>query len=94
MEAFNHLSPDKPLADFIKRLAPNGIEELSDLDVLHTVGCYYAVAGAMAEAQRTAKRIYGLMSLGKQITGPNAEACYEEAFSWFKAVQPAELTAA
>ena len=94
MEAFNHLSPNKPLADFIKRLAPNGIEELSDLDVLHTVGCYYAVAGAMAEAQRTAKRIYGLMSLGKQITGPNAEACYEEAFSWFKAVQPAELTAA
>jgi hypothetical protein len=80
--------------DFVDRLAPEQIDGMDDLDMVHTVGCYYAAVGDSAEAQRAAQRIYGLMSAGKQIAGPDAAACYDEAFSWFKAGKQPELTAA
>jgi tetratricopeptide (TPR) repeat protein len=93
-DAFNSLSSDKSLADFVERLAPDQIDGMDDLDMVHTVGCYYAAVGDSAEAQRAAQRIYGLMSAGKQITGPDATESYDEAHTWFKAGKQPELTAA
>jgi hypothetical protein len=85
--AFDQLMPPQPLSQLIKRLIPNGIEQASNLDALHSVGSYFAAAGEISEAYGVAKRMFELMISGTQMTSENAEACSQEALSWFIAGQ-------
>jgi len=96
-ETFNRLSSGEPLAVFVERLLAGDIEGLEDIDIVHTVGCYYAAVANISKARRAtvaniakarlaAKRIFGLMSMGKNMAGPETA----EAHDWLTAGQQAE----
>jgi hypothetical protein len=89
-ETFNRLSPGKPLAVFVDRLLPQDIEGLADIDIVHSVGCYYAAVVNVAKAQRAARRIFGLMGMGKNMAGPETR----EAHDWLPVGQQVELAPA
>jgi hypothetical protein len=100
-DAFNGLSPKMPLAAFVDRLMPAGVEELDDIDFVHTIGCYHAAVANMTnvkrvvtastkEARRAAEHIFRLMSVGKNMASRETA----EAHGWLTAGQQAEPMAA
>ena len=97
-DAFNDLSPDMPLAAFVDRLVPSDIKDLEDIDMVHTVGCYYAAVANITKAKRTAtarakeaRRAAGHIVWLTTNTGKNmAPELTGEVEDWLKVGQPAE----
>ena len=86
-----------PLAAFVSRLVPADIKDLDDIDVVHTVGCYYAAVANVTKMQRaaTAKtkearqaagHIVWLASTGKNMT----PELIEEVRGWLEGGRRAE----
>jgi hypothetical protein len=91
-EAFDRLAPSGTLRRLVNRLLPTGIEKADDVDILHTVGCYFTATGRILDAHRAGRRISELIiNEGKQMSGEGAEACAHEAFAWFMSGQRAEF---
>jgi len=73
------------LARFLNKLVPTGtLEDMDDIDQLHTVGCYYTVLGQIDESERAATRIFSLVGKGRRFKGEQADASYIEVSTWLR----------
>lgn len=76
----------RSLAQFAERLE-QGSAELNDINILHTMGCYYAATAQRSRAQTMAQRMLQLLTAGNNVRGPSPDTDTDEALSealdWF-----------
>jgi hypothetical protein len=72
------------LNEYAALLVPN-LAKATDLDLLHSVGCYYAAIGSSKQAFRAGRRIVALcISDERRMTGLNWQDSHREALIWFE----------
>jgi hypothetical protein len=73
------------LRDLLGRLHADGIERVVELNIIHTIGCGYAVLGEIQQAVKAGRRLVGLMAeRGDDPKDQDVAAMLADAFAWFR----------